>query len=61
MNDVKRFKIALIEAGISMKDFCKSRNLDYQRFNLELNGFNPMKGETEKAITDFINEEEQPI
>jgi len=54
--DSKKFKIALIKAGMSMKEFCKSRNIEYSEFNLAINGFSKMKESSEKAVRDFLSQ-----
>jgi len=51
-----KFKIALIKAGILMKDFCAEKEFDYNTFNQSINGYIAMKGEFLKEVDSFISQ-----
>lgn len=53
-----KFKMALISANISMKEFCRMNKIPYNYFSQAINSFITMKEETKILVDSFISEQQ---
>ena len=54
--DATAFKAKLLTTGISQKDFCIDRGINYSMFNQQINGFCTMTDNNKMAVTEFMKD-----